>query len=42
MPFLRAAADRALLGFTDAELTEQAEAISTAARYELRIRVTGS
>ncbi|MFE5595903.1 hypothetical protein [Streptomyces sp. NPDC056549] len=40
MPLLRAAADRALLGFTSADLVEQAEAISTGARYELRVRVT--
>ncbi|MEF9886897.1 hypothetical protein [Streptomyces sp. P9-A4] len=41
VPLLRAAADRALLGFTTADLTEQAEAISGGARYELRVRVTG-
>ncbi|MFF8840519.1 hypothetical protein [Streptomyces sp. NPDC015130] len=40
-PLLRAAADKALLGFTGADLAEQAEAISTGARYELRVRVTG-
>ncbi|CAM5388673.1 hypothetical protein [Streptomyces tanashiensis] len=42
MPLLRTAADAALLGFTGADLAEQAEAISTGARYELRIRVTGA
>ncbi|MFD7324250.1 hypothetical protein ACFV9D_24665 [Streptomyces sp. NPDC059875] len=40
-PLLRAAADAALLGFTSADLTEQAEAISTGRPYELRIRVSG-
>ncbi|MCX5388494.1 hypothetical protein [Streptomyces sp. NBC_00094] len=39
VPLLRAAADKVLLGFTTADLTEQAEAISSGARYELRIRV---
>ncbi|MER5710489.1 hypothetical protein AB0B13_04535 [Streptomyces sp. NPDC042898] len=39
VPLLRAAADSALLGFTAADLTEQAEAISSGARYELRVRV---
>ncbi|MFF9070656.1 hypothetical protein ACF09E_35480 [Streptomyces sp. NPDC014891] len=38
---LRGAADAALLGFTGADLVEQARAISTGARYELRVRVTG-
>ncbi|MFE5902174.1 hypothetical protein ACFQ67_32875 [Streptomyces sp. NPDC056488] len=41
VPLLRAAADAALLGFTGADLAEQAGAISTGARYELRVRVTG-
>ncbi|MFB7592369.1 hypothetical protein [Streptomyces sp. NPDC056169] len=41
VPLLRAAADKALLGFTTADLTEQAQAISSGARYELRVRVTG-
>ncbi|MGW6570074.1 hypothetical protein [Streptomyces sp. NPDC054975] len=41
LPLLRAAADRALLGFTPADLREQAEAISTGAPYTLRIIVTG-
>ncbi|WP_167162038.1 hypothetical protein [Streptomyces sp. MBT27] len=40
VPLLRAAADRALLGFTSADLYEQAEAISTGRRYELRITLT--
>ncbi|MFE7547048.1 hypothetical protein [Streptomyces gardneri] len=40
VPLLRKAADAALLGFTAADLTEQAETISTGARYELRVRVT--
>ncbi len=40
VPLLRAAADRALLGFTDADLAEQAWAISSGAPYELRVRVT--
>ncbi|MBK3583074.1 hypothetical protein JHN49_04860 [Streptomyces sp. MBT57] len=34
------AADEALLGFTAADLAEQAEAIRTGQRYALRIRVT--
>lgn len=38
---LRAAADRALLGFTDADLAEQAWAIGSGAPYELRVRVSG-
>ncbi|MCX4506664.1 MULTISPECIES: hypothetical protein [Streptomyces] len=37
---LRRAADEALLGFTAADLAEQAEAIRTGQRYVLRIRVT--
>lgn len=37
---LRRAADEALLGFTAADLYEQAEAIRTGQRYVLRIRVT--
>ncbi|MFI8825402.1 hypothetical protein [Streptomyces sp. NPDC053431] len=41
VPLLRAAAERALLGFTAADLADQAEAISSGAPYELRIRVTG-
>ncbi|MFI8961710.1 hypothetical protein ACIGO8_06300 [Streptomyces sp. NPDC053493] len=41
VPLLRAAAERALLGFTPADLADQAEAISSGAPYELRIRVTG-
>ncbi|MFE2560536.1 hypothetical protein ACFXGT_31880 [Streptomyces sp. NPDC059352] len=41
VPLLRAAADRALLGFTGADLIEQAEAISSGAPYELRVHVTG-
>ncbi|MFD7961210.1 hypothetical protein ACFV5J_10435 [Streptomyces zaomyceticus] len=41
VPLLRTAADRALLGFTGTDLLEQAEAISTGARYELRVRITG-
>ncbi|APE26010.1 MULTISPECIES: hypothetical protein [Streptomyces] len=39
VPLLRAAADRALLGFTAADLAEQAQAISTGSPYELRVRV---
>ncbi|MGW8353319.1 hypothetical protein [Streptomyces wedmorensis] len=42
VPLLRAAADAALLGFTGADLAEQAKAIRTGARYELRVRVTSS
>lgn len=38
-PLLRAAADTALLGFTRADLREQAEAISTGRPYVLRVRV---
>ncbi|MCX4985793.1 hypothetical protein [Streptomyces sp. NBC_00572] len=41
VPLLRAAADRALLGFTGTDLAEQAQAISSGAPYELRVRVTG-
>ncbi|MEU2244606.1 hypothetical protein ABZ572_35010 [Streptomyces sp. NPDC018338] len=41
VPLLRAAADKALLGFTIADLREQAEAIRSGARYELRVRVAG-
>ncbi|ALO05692.1 hypothetical protein AQF52_0090 [Streptomyces venezuelae] len=41
VPLLRKAADAALLGFTGADLAEQAEAISSGAPYELRVRVTG-
>ncbi|MFD3729477.1 hypothetical protein [Streptomyces sp. NPDC058671] len=40
VPLLRAAADRALLGFTAADLSEQAQAISSGAPYQLRVRVT--
>ncbi|MFI6048973.1 hypothetical protein ACIBCO_02660 [Streptomyces violascens] len=40
VPLLRSAADRALLGFTAADLREQAEAISTGRPYELRISLT--
>ncbi|MFG3281342.1 hypothetical protein [Streptomyces sp. NPDC048111] len=40
VPLLRRAADRALLGFTPADLYEQAEAISTGRPYELRITLT--
>ncbi|MFF7780437.1 hypothetical protein ACFZCG_39250 [Streptomyces tanashiensis] len=42
VPLLRTAADAALLGFTGADLAEQAQAISAGARYELRVRVTGA
>lgn len=41
VPLLRAAADAALLGFTNTDLAEQAKAISRGTRYELRVRVTG-
>ncbi|MFI8521627.1 hypothetical protein ACIGEZ_28005 [Streptomyces sp. NPDC085481] len=41
VPLLRDAADRALLGFTPADLREQAEAISSGRPYILRVRVTG-
>ncbi|MFD9486721.1 hypothetical protein [Streptomyces sp. NPDC059991] len=40
LPLLRQAADQALLGFTPADLVEQAEAISAGARYVLCIKVT--
>ncbi|MFF2776162.1 hypothetical protein ACFVU3_14765 [Streptomyces sp. NPDC058052] len=40
LPLLRAAADVALLGFTRADLEDQAAAISHGARYELRVRIT--
>ncbi|MFK0230867.1 hypothetical protein ACIQUL_34450 [Streptomyces sp. NPDC090303] len=40
MPLLRTAADAALLRFTGADLVEQAQAISSGASYELRVRVT--
>ncbi|MFF3322360.1 hypothetical protein [Streptomyces sp. NPDC002889] len=40
LPLLRAAADRALLGFTAADLAEQAAAISTGKSYELRVTVS--
>ncbi|MBT2439778.1 hypothetical protein J7E93_06510 [Streptomyces sp. ISL-36] len=40
VPLLRAAADQALLGFTGADLREQAEAISTGRPYTLRVTVT--
>ncbi|UQX04758.1 hypothetical protein [Streptomyces sp. RerS4] len=39
LPLLRRAADEALLAFTDADLREQAEAISTGERYVLRVTV---
>ncbi|MFJ1869411.1 hypothetical protein ACIOD1_32980 [Streptomyces sp. NPDC088097] len=39
LPLLRRAADQALLGFTDADLGEQAEAISTGQSYVLRVTV---
>ncbi|MFF5922844.1 hypothetical protein ACFY8C_31695 [Streptomyces flavochromogenes] len=41
VPLLRSAADAALLGFTGADLLEQAQAISSGTPYELRVRVTG-
>jgi hypothetical protein len=37
VPLLRAAASRVMLEFSEAELRDQAEAIRTGARYELRI-----
>lgn len=40
LPLLRRAADQALLGFTHANLREQAEAISAGERYVLRVTVT--
>ncbi|MFD9047948.1 hypothetical protein [Streptomyces zaomyceticus] len=39
LPLLRLAADEALLGFTDVDLREQAQAISTGEPYVLRITV---
>lgn len=39
LPLLRRAADDALLGFTDADLCEQAQAISTGQPYVLRVKV---
>ncbi|MFF6835193.1 hypothetical protein ACFY84_25490 [Streptomyces sp. NPDC012438] len=39
LPLLRRAADEALLGFTDADLREQAQAISTGEPYVLRVTV---
>ncbi|MFD0267763.1 hypothetical protein ACFVGY_14385 [Streptomyces sp. NPDC127106] len=39
LPLLRRAADEALLGFTDADLREQAEAISAGEPYVLRVTV---
>lgn len=41
VPLLKEAAERALLGFSGADLLDQARAISSGAPYELRIRVTG-
>ncbi|MFF5939021.1 hypothetical protein [Streptomyces sp. NPDC012508] len=41
VPLLLAAADRALLGFTPADLREQAAAISAGTPYTLRVVVTG-
>ncbi|MET8890803.1 MULTISPECIES: hypothetical protein [Streptomyces] len=40
LPLLRRAADEALLGFTDADLREQAQAIRSGEPYVLRVRVT--
>ncbi|MER8268034.1 hypothetical protein ACIGZI_31970 [Streptomyces griseus] len=40
LPLLRRAADEALLGFTDADLIEQAQAIRSGEPYVLRVRVT--
>lgn len=40
LPLLRRAADGALLGFTDADLQEQARAISCGEPYVLRVTVT--
>ncbi|MEU6331624.1 hypothetical protein AB0952_09455 [Streptomyces caniferus] len=40
LPALRRAADRALLGFTPADLREQAVAISSGEPYELRVTLT--
>lgn len=39
LPLLRRAADNALLGFTDADLREQVQAISTGEPYVLRVKV---
>ncbi|MFD8145385.1 hypothetical protein [Streptomyces sp. NPDC059708] len=39
LPLLRRATDEALLGFTDADLREQAQAISTGEPYILRVTV---
>ncbi|MBT2439934.1 hypothetical protein J7E93_07325 [Streptomyces sp. ISL-36] len=39
LPLLRRAADEALLGFTEADLREQAQAISTGEPYVLRVTV---
>ncbi|MGW7458432.1 hypothetical protein [Streptomyces sp. NPDC054797] len=39
LPLLRRAADEALLGFTDADLREPAQAISTGEPYVLRVTV---
>ncbi|MGW6574936.1 hypothetical protein ACWGAN_22615 [Streptomyces sp. NPDC054945] len=39
LPLLRRAADEALLGFTDADLREQAQAISAGEPYVLRVTV---
>ncbi|MFI1532381.1 hypothetical protein [Streptomyces griseus] len=40
LPLLRRAADEALLGFTDADLREQAQTIRSGEPYVLRVRVT--
>ncbi|MFD6878432.1 MULTISPECIES: hypothetical protein [unclassified Streptomyces] len=40
LPLLARAADRALLGFSRADLREQAEAISSGEPYVLRVTVT--
>ncbi|MGW7033008.1 hypothetical protein ACWGFX_38345 [Streptomyces xanthophaeus] len=40
VPLLARAADRALLGFSSADLWEQARAISTGEPYMLRVTVT--
>ncbi|MGW7362442.1 hypothetical protein ACWGI8_03215 [Streptomyces sp. NPDC054841] len=40
LPELHRAADVALLGFTEADLLEQAQAISAGEPYELRVTVT--
>ncbi|MFD3542526.1 hypothetical protein ACFWUQ_23960 [Streptomyces sp. NPDC058662] len=39
LPLLRRAADEALLGFRDADLREQAQAISTGEPYVFRVTV---